>query len=263
MKSPITVLIILLLAGPRGLAASTHIETLHSKAAEGTYWLYIYQPDDYDTSGKRYPVVYLLDADLHFDRIVRTISENSGSDLASRIMIVGLGYGNEVNMRWRDYTPSRMADFPGSGGVSKYYRLFRRELIPRIDGGFRTIRRSGGRCIAGHSFGGIAALYGLLNHHDLFGGFIVISPSLWWDNELFFKKRMRFQGRRAMQPLKIYCGVGGLEDPSMDILAVKYLHELKNRRPGRFNCRYSIIDGRDHDDVVNEALAEGLEFIFP
>ncbi len=258
----IAIAVLLSVTFPAGAWASTRIETMNSTAAEGPYWIYIYLPDDYDSTNRRYSVVYLLDADLHFDRLVETICSRNGGDMACRAIIVGIGYGNQDNRRWHDYTPSAMADFPGSGGVSQYYRFLRKELIPYIDRHYRTVRRAEGRCIAGHSFGGIAAYYGMIFNHDLFEKYIVISPSLWWDNELFFKKRMRFHPRGLKRPLQVYCAVGSLEDSSMDILAVKYLQILKSRHPKTFKSRYAIIDGRDHEDVVNDALADGLDFIF-
>ena len=52
------------------------------------------------------------------------------------------------------------------------------ELIPYVDAHYKT---NPFKIFAGHSFGGITTINCLLTQPDMFGAYIAISPSLWWD----------------------------------------------------------------------------------
>lgn len=245
-----------------GASAFTRMEVFRSEAAERSYTIYTYIPDDYGVIQKRYPVVYILDGDLYFDETVNLCSQGDGVP-SGEMILVGIGYGGEENRRKRDYTPTLMKGFPDSGGVARFYSFLREELIPYIDREYRTIAGPEGRCIAGHSLGGIAVFYGLLFNGDLFRNYIAISPSLWWDKKLFFKYRLRLSGKRKRAPARIYTAVGSLEDSEMLRLSKKFHRRLSALGRRDFRLGYAVIKGKRHDDVVVEAIGRGLGFIFP
>jgi predicted alpha/beta superfamily hydrolase len=244
-----------------GASAFIRMEVFPSAENGRSYTIYTHIPDDYGTARKRYPVVYMLDGDLHFDGAVNLLTEMSGG-IAGEMILVGIGYGGEENRRKRDYTPTRMKGFPDSGGVKEFYSFLRGELIPYIDGEYQTIASPEGRCIAGHSLGGIAVLYGLIFHGDLFRNYISISPSLWWDGRLFFKYGLRLPPKRRGEPVRIYTAVGSLEDGEMLKLSKRFYRRLRATGRGDLALGYAVIEGRRHDDVVVEAIGRGIGFIF-
>lgn len=243
-------------------SAFTRMEVFSSAETGRRYTIYTSIPDDYGVAQKRYPVVYLLDGDLHFDGMVNLLTEGDKRQFGEMIL-VGIGYGGEENRRKRDYTPTRMKGFPDSGGVKEFYSFLRGELIPYIDGEYQTIASPEGRCIAGHSLGGIAVFHGLIFNGDLFRNYIAVSPSLWWDGRLFFKYRLRLPQKRSGKPVRVYTAVGSLEDGEMLKLSRRFYKRLRAEGCGDLALGYAVIKGRRHDDVVVEAIGRGIGFIFP
>ncbi|MCU0843588.1 MAG: alpha/beta hydrolase-fold protein [Spirochaetes bacterium] len=236
---------------------------LVSRLTGHTYRIYVHLPEDYSESDRSYDVLYLLDGDRHFGGTVDMLRARAESEWGRDIIIVGIGYGKSVNRRKRDYTPVKVPGFPMGGGVKKFYKFLRKELVPHIDRIYRTNAGRMGRCIAGHSLGGIAVCYGLMYHHDVFGRFIAISPALWWGGGLFINRyKMNFAGLSAPPALRYYSASGSLEDPSMEALAKQYARRADEKAAGKILIRYSQFEGMGHDDIVIPALMGGLDFVF-
>jgi len=248
-------------AAPR-LDGATLMRALTSPKNGEEYTLYIYVPENLGNFEYRYPVVYLLDGDTHFSGIQKRTAEKISEFKLPMLMIVGIGYGDGKNARKRDYTPTFLRGYEGSGGVRPFLDFVRREVVPYVDNNFRTVASPGGRCLAGHSLGGLTVLYAMLHHRDLFGKFISVSPALWWDGELFFKMNMNFSDISAKDPVRLHVSNGALEDPYMDASARRYIAILKGRAYGRLMVRYELIPEKNHDSVVIPALDEGIDFIF-
>ena len=96
--------------------------------------------------------------------------------------MVSIGYGYD---RALDYTPTKAKE--GDGGADKFMAFIKDELIPKmeLDFGADTLRKN--RIIIGHSFGGLFAAYAFTNYNNVFGNYIMLSPSLWYDNEILFQ----------------------------------------------------------------------------
>jgi predicted alpha/beta superfamily hydrolase len=69
------------------------------------------------------------------------------------------------------------------------------------------------RVLAGHSAGGLFALYALFCQPDLFAGYSVASPSLYWGNRVTFTYEAACAEGRTSLPVKLYLGIGDHEDP--------------------------------------------------
>jgi enterochelin esterase-like enzyme len=138
--------------------------SFHSKALRATVHYSIYLPKGYATSGKRYPVVYYLHglpADSHAYRSMGWIAsavERSGR----RAIVVGMqgARGNDTDPEWHDW-----------GGGRNWETAVARELVPWIDGRYRTIARRVGRVIIGISAGGYGAALIGYHHPGVFSVF--------------------------------------------------------------------------------------------
>lgn len=122
----------------------------------------VYLPPGYDTSGLRYPVVYLLhggggdQADwVTFGAVQRVLDEAYAADPTSAVIAV---MPDGRNGQWFDY-----AD--GSWLIVTYVRD---HLIPWIDRHLRTVADRRGRAITGLSNGGYGALHLAGRAPDLF-----------------------------------------------------------------------------------------------
>jgi predicted alpha/beta superfamily hydrolase len=66
---------------------------MYSKNVSDTFTITVNLPNDYkEQQSEKYPVVYLLDANLYFDIIATTLNKYSDVGLAPSVILVGIGY---------------------------------------------------------------------------------------------------------------------------------------------------------------------------
>ena len=128
-------------------------------------------PADYASSGKRYPVLYFLHGlfgndHRWIDRGGKEIFDRMTTDGAIGPFIVVLPNGGETF-----YLNSE-------DGKDRYEDFFVQELVPYIDGHYRTIANKDARGISGLSMGGYGALHLAMRHPDLFGSVAATSAVL-------------------------------------------------------------------------------------
>jgi len=193
------IFILLILLTPKGLIAQTDpvfkpisadVIKFSSKVLNEDRKIYIYVPPaDTLQPNKHYPVLYVLDGDNHFSMIAEYCRYLSRWDVnvVPEMIIVGIPNTN----RTRDLTPTHsIVNYYGtpdtssnswlkpSGGGNNFLQFMSSELIPYVDAHYKT---EAFRIFAGHSFGGITTINCLLTQPDMFGAYIAISPSFWWD----------------------------------------------------------------------------------
>jgi len=139
------------------------------RSAELNAWrpLVVYTPAGYETSGKSYPVFYLVSGTTDTEETwfkvgkLNTILDNLIADGKAEPMIVVMPYGN------MGATPQ-----PTSMDAVKFYEIFARELteniMPYVESSFRTVNDREHRAIAGFSRGGGQSLFTALSHPEKF-----------------------------------------------------------------------------------------------
>ncbi len=136
----------------------------------------VYLPPAYDTSAKRYPVVYYLpgfeDTNMgiafwSIDALIQAgkIQEMIVVIVPGKNLLGGSFYVNSpVTGNWEDFVVQ--------------------EVVRYVDGHYRTIAESGSRGISGHSMGGFGSLNIAMQHPDVFGAVYSLSPGLFDENGL-------------------------------------------------------------------------------
>jgi len=200
-------------------------EQLYSKTVADTFSIAISLPEGYDPNGKeKYPVVYLLDANLYFDIAATSYKKYAEIGLTKPVILVGIGYKGLAEMdslRSRDYTyPKALPEYEMavSGGANRFLSFLDTELLPHIDQNYKTDTNK--RILMGHSLGGYCTAYALLqqlkNINTVFTGFIAASPSLHYNNYYLFSELKKLQQAEHGPVLKAYFTHGGLEDNEDD-----------------------------------------------
>lgn len=143
----------------------------------------VYLPPDYQTSTRRYPVVYLLHG--YTDNESGWIQFGEVQLAADRAIAA------------REIPPMIIA-MP-DGGVSWYINdyqnkvrfedMFVQEFIPRIDSTLRTRPDREFRGVSGLSMGGLGTLVYALRHPDLFAACAAFSAAVWTDDEIVGMKQ--------------------------------------------------------------------------
>jgi predicted alpha/beta superfamily hydrolase len=171
-------------------------------------------PHDYETSGQRYPVLYLQDAqnlfgggsaygDWAIDRSLGVLALRGQAG----VIVVATDHGERYRMR--EYIP--YAGKMGVGEGAAYLQFLVETLKPRIDRTFRTLPDRQTTGIGGSSLGGLISLYAAMARPGVFGRALVFSPSLWVSREPFDQA----DDFRALGPTKTYLYAGGREGAGM------------------------------------------------
>ncbi len=161
------------------------IDTVYSKILNEKRIIYIHVPDG--DKSERYPVLYILDGDQHFQSAVAIVEQISG--IIPNLVVVGITNTD----RERDLTPTHVkpdriinaGDAAKSGGGENFMGFIEKELIPYVDAHYPTTSY---RVFSGHSLGGLTVVNALFNHTSLFNAYIAIDPSLWWDGRHWIEK---------------------------------------------------------------------------
>jgi len=147
-------------------------------------WMYL--PYNYETSEKKYPVIYMHDAQNLFDDKTSYAGEwhvdETLDSLKAEVIIVGIEHGNEKRMD--ELTPYSNEKY-GGGKADAYLDFIVTTLRPHIDANFRTKTGKMNTAIAGSSLGGLVSYYAILKYPKIFGKAAIFSPSFWFNNTIY------------------------------------------------------------------------------
>tara|TARA_R110002124_G_scaffold13752_6_gene62624 strand:+ start:433 stop:1263 length:831 start_codon:yes stop_codon:yes gene_type:complete len=222
--------------------------------------LNIYLPASYTTnSNKKYPVIYLLDGsmDEDFIHIVGLVQFGSFSwvNMLPESIVVGIANVD----RKRDFTyPSTnkqdTKELPTSGKSAAFIRFIEKELQPYIDSNFNT---STSKTIIGQSLGGFLATEIAIKNPELFDNYIIVSPSLWWDNESLLKVEPKSYSAKK----SIYIAVGK-EGDVMERTAKALYDKINGQKKNNTSVYFSFFEKQDHGDALHLAVYDAFEKIF-
>ncbi len=222
--------------------------------------LNVYLPLNYEKDQKAsYPVIYVLDGSLDEDFIhiagLTQFGSFSWVGMLPESIVVGIGNVD----RKRDFTtPSTnkedQADFPTAGGSAKFIKSLEEEILPMIEGRYRT---SGVETIIGQSLGGLLATEILFNRPSLFDNYIIVSPSLWWNDQQLLESDVP----TFKQPKSVFIGVGN-EGEEMEGFAKQLSEKLKVEGGDRLRHFYQYFPDQDHGDALHLAVYRAFESIF-
>ncbi len=251
-------------AAPGVTLQHTEHRTIASAQIGQTYDLFVSLPEDYATSGKRYPVLFVLDG-WHFPLMASLQNNNIYSGRMPPVIIVNIGHGRGVNpmpLRARDFTPAKMANEPASGGAAAFLEFLEKEIIPLVDRTYRTVPTDRG--LLGHSHGGTFAIYTLLERPGLFQRIVAASPALMLDHgALLGSARAKLKAGLA-SPVRLELSAGEQDDLERAIANstkdfVKLLDELK---PAKLDYRFTFYPGENHNSVRFASFPPGLYWIY-
>lgn len=172
----------------------------------------VYLPPSYNTSNKRYAVLYMQDGQNLFDPATSFAGE-WGVDEAMELLsnkegleAIIVGIPNMGATRIAEYSPF-IDQYYGGGKGNQYVGFIANTLKPLIDQSFRTLphRRTTG--IMGSSMGGLISLYAFFWREDVFGFCGVMSPSLWFARGAIYN----YVENASFLPGRIYLDAGTRE----------------------------------------------------
>jgi predicted alpha/beta superfamily hydrolase len=147
--------------------------------------IWVYLPPDYQTTTKRYPVLYMHDAQNLFDVKTSFSGEwkvdESLNDLHSKgdYGCIVIGIDNGGGERLNEYSPWVNTQYGGGLG-DEYIEFVANTLKPFVDGKYRTLPGRNTTGIMGSSMGGLISMFGFSERQDVFSRAGIFSPAFWF-----------------------------------------------------------------------------------
>ncbi len=235
--------------------------TLHSAVLKEKRTLNIYLPGSYNVKEK-YPVIYLLDGSSNEDflHVAGLVQFFNMTFKMPNTIIVGIANVD----RKRDFTfPTSNADLkktlPTTGGSAKFIDFIEKELQPYIKANYKT---NDAAFIIGQSLGGLLATEILLKKPSLFTNYIIVSPSLWWDDGSLLKEAAAQLGTQADPKKWVYLSVG-TEGKEMEEAAAGLAYAIS--RSGKKNLKFHFVPLPDenHATILHNSIYEALKILYP
>lgn len=246
---------------------------LYSKAIRDTFKIDVQLPAEYAKNpNKQYPVAVVLDGNFYFPMLSAALKQYEEAGLLPPIILVGVGYRSFKvmdSLRNRDYlypAPLKSDETSSSGGGLNFYSFITQELIPKIDGDYRTKKED--KTLLGHSFGGYFSLFALLqqiqNHQPVFKNFVAASPSTWYHN--FYLNQLPHLLKKEQQSpgVSVFLSAGSLENDQWEIQPViKFGKQLDSVKVAGLMSETEIYNSLHHMDTGLITFIRGLQKCYP
>jgi predicted alpha/beta superfamily hydrolase len=254
----------LLLFGERAAAQlqSPRIEAVHSDVLNEQRDIEVFLPEEAAADPKaRFETLYVLDGDWNSKLVTDTVTFMRQVGFLPPLIVVSVKHHLDAqghDTRTRDLTPTVITNEPGSGGAPQFLKFLKEELAPYIDAHYPT---NGLKSIHGHSYGGLFLFYVLLNHPEAFDGYLILDPSLWWDNHAYdalVKERLpHLQGHGKAVFMG---GRDGFAGRFMGLAAIEPL--FQELAPKDLHWQGLFYSGETHDSLKLKGSYDGLKFLF-
>lgn len=242
--------------------SGSEINDFQSAITGEKYFIYVGLPRSYNDSTKTYPILYIMDADGSFGTCTEITRLLALGNEVPEIIIVGIAYGVSLNEylynRQRDYTPTVMKKYAGSGGGKKFLRFIDEELIPFVETKYRV--KKSDRAICGFSYGGLFALYTLFHRPKLFIRYLAGSPSFFWDNGILFEYEKKYFENRLDLPIRLFISVGSLEYNIAPLQ--RFANILNSRGYSGLQLKSIILDDETHFSSFGNFFTKGIKWLY-
>lgn len=243
-------------------------------AAPGETWPFNNPPD-------RWPVVFVPDGNWYAAMVTGMIRPAALCGGISDAIVVGIGYSEaggtveafreSFTRRDADLTPVRdeaeaqsMEARHGrptpNGDAAGFLAFLERELIPLIERDYRADPAR--RILAGHSYGGLFALYALFERPGLFQSLIIGSPTLSYGNRYMFEREAAFAKAHQALPVSIYMFAGEYEESLDDTTLTDTLRLgaiLQGRKYDGLSLTQQVFADQNHCEVAAPGFQAGLK----
>jgi predicted alpha/beta superfamily hydrolase len=258
---------------------ATEVITVTSKNVNQEFRISVALPYSYPSKPrKRYPVIYLTDANYYFGMVTELTRIMPICGEVPETIVVGISYPVDEpleaafkrigSLRARDFTPivdrKWQKEDPSikTGGAARFLQFIETELIPLVEAKFRA--SSTDRILAGHSLGGMFVLYTLFHQPELFKGYLAASPAVDYLDNVIFKYESKFAKTHKSLPVKLYLGVGDLEE-TIEVPAVSSMIQLaahlESRKYQGFSLTKQIVDNCGHCASTAPTFQAGLQAV--
>ena len=156
--------------------------------------------------------------------------------------------------------------FPTSGHSTKFISFIEKELQPFIEKKYKT---NDSKTIIGQSLGGLLETEILLTKPKLFNKYIIVSPSLWWNNGSLLNRDTAVFQNNFNQETDIYIAVGKEGATPTDIPRVmeddarslfEKITQMKNKK---IKVYFEYLPKENHATILHQAVSNSFKVLYP
>jgi len=223
-----------------------HKYQIQSKILGEERQLLIYVPDEYRQSTDKFPVIYILDGNIHYKHAVVSVEtlQKKGQIPASIIVAITDNKGTHR----RDFVNER----------DNFSRFIKQEVQSFVAKKFRV---NAYKTLFGHSRAGAFVLETFIKAPDSFDNYIAANPII--RKELITKFEELLEKNKSGNQ-SLYFSMGGVHDvgPNALVLMNKLSEQLKSKAPKSLQWKYQYFPQHVHHTTPNVSLYEGLAVNF-
>lgn len=213
--------------------------TIPSKILDEDRTIQIFTPDNYSTSEKSYPVLFILDGQRYFLHGVSLYQSFTNGKQTPEFIIVGIS--KTSSERNRNF----------SSNASNFLAFLEKEVIHFIDANYRTSKE---RLLFGWAYGGGFVLQTMITKPELFATYIAASPfplegkinqldTFFMDNPKFKKSLYFTSGTNE----------GVVKEGTFQLNSY-----LSNNAPESMNWTFTEMEGEEHRSTPYASLYHGI-----
>lgn len=224
--------------------------------------IWVYLPKEYATTTKKYPVIYMHDAQNLFDAATSYIGEwnvdETLDSINAKVIIIGIEHGGDKRME--ELTPYKNSKY-GGGKADDYLDFIVHTLKPKIDATYRTKTNAKNTAIFGSSLGGLVSFYAALKYPDVFGKVGCFSPSFWFNRKEI--NDLMAQTKNFDSKIYFLCGDNeGDADVIPDMKNVEHWVNTKRCECKKMNKEVIVKGGQHNEKMWREHFKMAYLWLF-
>jgi uncharacterized protein len=230
---------------------------LKSEINGANYHIRVALPTNYNQSSEKYATIYVLDGPDIFEVVANRCKEISDKNGVANTLVISIDYGKDRSI---DYTPTKVSTV--TGGAPDYLKFIETQLIPKIEKDFRTVNNREGRVILGHSYGGLFGGYCFTMNNKVFGNYILLSPSFWFDKLVSLKMEKENRASNKDKKQLVFMGIGGNENTGQMQAPFEAFYEVLHDNYTHIKLAKHSAANLEHLGSRGPNIEKGLEFYF-
>ena len=147
------------------------------------------------------------------------------------------------------------SSFSKYGESEKFISFIEKELQPDMQKNYKT---NSSKTIIGQSLGGLLATEILLKKPNLFDTYIILSPSLWWGQELLLEQGPALLKANVHPKKHVYVGVG--KEGKIMVGDAKKLTKLL--KGDQNEVYFDYLPDEDHASIGHQAIINAFKLLY-
>lgn len=230
--------------------------TLQSNTTGASYNIKVGLPYNYNPA-ENYKTIYVLDGKEIFGFVANRCKEISDNMGVKNVLVVSIGYGKDRSI---DYTPTKVSSV--TGGAPQFLNFIETQLIPRIESDFHADTSREGRMILGHSYGGLFGAYAFCVNNKVFGNYLLLSPSLWFDKQVMFKMESESRAINKGRKQLVFMGIGDNEEGDRMLTPFEAFYQILRNNYTNMKLEKNLERNQNHMGSRSPNITRGLEYYF-